>query len=88
MRGEKSVRGEMPFKEYVVHDREGNILFREFVHLLVWMAQHLDPNCDKPQKSVEKLIAKIGPFLDSLNKVIKMSGSENMSENKSSISKT
>ena len=50
--GEKSVRVEMPFKEYVVHDREGNILFREFVHLLVWMAHHLDPNCDKPQKSI------------------------------------
>ena len=78
----------MPFKEYVVHDREGNILFREFVHLLVWMAHHLDPNCEKPQKSIEKLINKIAPFLDSLNKVIKMSGSENMSENKSSISKT
>lgn len=70
-----------------MHDREGNILFREFVHLLVWMAHHLEPNFEKPQKSIEKLILKIGPFLDSLNKVIKMSGSENMSENKSSISK-
>lgn len=52
------------------------------------MAHHLDPNFEKPQKSIEKLINKIAPFLDSLNKVIKMSGSENMSENKSSISKT
>ena len=57
------------------------------MHLLVWMAHHLDPNYDKPQKSIEKLINKIAPFLDSLNKVIKASGSENMSENKSSISK-
>ena len=73
--GEARDREEMPFKEYLVHDREGNILFREFVHLLVWMSHHLDPNYDNPQKSIEKLIAKIAPFLDSLNKVIKMSGS-------------
>jgi hypothetical protein len=33
------------------------------------------------------LITKITPFLDSLSNVIKMSGNENMSENKSSISK-
>jgi ElaB/YqjD/DUF883 family membrane-anchored ribosome-binding protein len=58
------------------------------VHLLVWMAHHLDPNFEKPQKSIEKLINKITPFLDSLNKVIKVSASDNVSENKSSISKT
>lgn len=33
------------------------------------------------------MITKITPFLDSLSNVIKMSGNENMSENKSSISK-
>ncbi len=33
------------------------------------------------------MINKITPFLDSINKVTKASGSENMSENKSSISK-
>jgi ElaB/YqjD/DUF883 family membrane-anchored ribosome-binding protein len=52
------------------------------------MAHHLDPNFEKPQKSIEKLINKITPFLDSLNKVIKVSASDNVSENKSSISKT
>jgi hypothetical protein len=51
------------------------------------MAHHLDPNFEKPQKSIERLIAKITPFLESISKVIKASGSENMSENKSSISK-
>lgn len=49
------------------------------MHLLVWMAHHLDPNFEKPQKSIEKLIAKITPFLESISKVIKASGSENMS---------
>lgn len=47
----------------------------------------MEPTLEKPQKSIEKLINKIAPFLDSLNNVIKMSGNEQMSENKSSISK-
>lgn len=39
------------------------------------MAHHLEPTLEKPQKSIEKLINKIAPFLDSLNNVIKASGS-------------
>jgi hypothetical protein len=62
-----------------VHNREENILFREFVHLLVWMAHHIDPSFDKPQKSTEKLMAKITPFLESISKTLKAAGSENMS---------
>jgi hypothetical protein len=83
----KHVRQDAPFREYNVHNREENILFREFVHLLVWMAHHIDPAFDKPQRSTEKLIAKIAPFLESISKTIKPSGNENVSENKSSISK-
>jgi hypothetical protein len=43
------------------------------------MAHHLDANFDKPQKSIEKLMAKITPFLESISKTIKLSGNENMS---------
>ena len=48
----KDAKQEVPFKEYLVNDRDSNILFREFVHLLVWMAHHLEPTIDKPQKSI------------------------------------
>lgn len=51
------------------------------------MAHHLEPTFDKPQKSIEKLMAKITPFLESISKTIKLAGNENLSENKSSISK-
>ena len=57
------------------------------MHLLVWMAHHLEPTYDRPQKSIEKLMAKITPFLESISKTIKLAGNENQSENKSSISK-
>lgn len=57
------------------------------MHLLVWMAHHLEPNFERPQKAIEKLMAKIAPFLESISKTIKPAGNENMSENKSSISK-
>jgi hypothetical protein len=50
----------------------------------------MDPVVDKPQKSVEKIVAKISPFLENISKMTKtgMNISEAMSENKSSISKT
>jgi hypothetical protein len=50
----------------------------------------LDPVVDKPQKSVEKIVAKISPFLENISKMAKtgMNISEAMSDNKSSISKT
>lgn len=57
------------------------------MHLLVWMAHHLEPSFDRPQKAIEKLMAKITPFLESISKTIKLAGNENLSENKSSISK-
>ena len=50
----------------------------------------MDPVVDKPQKSVEKIVAKISPFLENISKMTKtgMNISEAISENKSSISKT
>jgi hypothetical protein len=50
----------------------------------------MDPVVDKPQKSVEKIVAKISPFLENISKMAKtgMNISEAMSDNKSSISKT
>ena len=80
---------EYPFQLSQVHQRDHNILFREFVHILVWMAHSLDPHYEKPQKAIEKLMAKITPFLDTISKGQKsaIAGSENMSENKSSVSK-
>lgn len=51
------------------------------------MSHHIDPVFDKPQRSTEKLIAKIAPFLETISKTIKSAGNENLSENKSSISK-
>ena len=54
------------------------------------MAHSLEPHYDRPQKAIEKLMGKITPFLDTISKGQKstVAGSENMSENKSSISKT
>lgn len=51
------------FEVYNVHDREKNILFREFIQLVVWIGFNMDPAVDKPQKSVEKIVTKISPFL-------------------------
>jgi hypothetical protein len=50
----------------------------------------MDPSVEKPQKSVEKIITKISPFLENISKLAKtgMNISEAMSDNKSSISKT
>jgi hypothetical protein len=78
------------FDVYNVHEREKNILFREFIQLLVWIGHNMDPVVDKPQKSVEKIVAKISPFLENISKMAKtgMNISEAMSDNKSSISKT
>lgn len=61
----------IPFEHYDVHDREKNILFREFIQLLVWIGFNLDPIIDKPQKSVEKILAKISPFLENIAKMAK-----------------
>lgn len=40
------------FETYNVHEREKNILFREFIQLVVWIGYNMDPAVDKPQKSV------------------------------------
>jgi predicted DNA-binding transcriptional regulator len=59
------------FEKYNVHEREKNILFREFIQLLVWIGFNLDSVVDKPQRSVEKIIAKISPFLENISKMAK-----------------
>jgi predicted DNA-binding transcriptional regulator len=59
------------FEKYNVHEREKNILFREFIQLLVWIGFNLDSAVDKPQRSVEKIIAKISPFLENISKMAK-----------------
>jgi hypothetical protein len=51
------------------------------------MGYNLEPNIDKPQQSIEKLVNKISPFLETISKASKTTGSENMSDNKSSVSK-
>lgn len=58
------------------------------MHLLVWIAYSLNPNIDKPQKSVEQLLVKITPMLETITKsIIKPGTSDNISENMSSVSK-
>lgn len=58
--------------------------------MIVWVGFNLDPQAEKPQKSVEKIVAKISPFLENIAKMAKtgMNMSEVMSDNKSSVSKT
>jgi hypothetical protein len=51
------------------------------------MGYNLEPNIEKPQQSIEKIVNKISPFLETISKAAKVSGSENMSDNKSSVSK-
>lgn len=52
------------------------------------MSFNLDPNVEKPQKSIEKLVAKITPFLDGIAKASKGGNFvENASDNRSSVSK-
>lgn len=77
------------FDVYNVHEREKNILFREFIQLVVWIGFNMDSNVDKPQKSVEKIVSKISPFLENISKMAKtgMNLNEAMSEGKSSVSK-
>lgn len=51
------------------------------------MATCLEPHPDKPQKSVEKLINKITPFLETISKASKATTADTVSENRSSVSK-
>lgn len=78
------------FDVFNVHDREKNIIFREFIQLIVWIGFNMEPAVDKPQKAVEKIVTKISPFLENISKLTKtgMNISEAMSDNKSSVSKT
>ena len=79
---------ESPLNNFLVHSRNQNFLFREFVHLLVWIAYSLNPNIEKPQKSVENLLIKIAPMLENITKsIVKPGTSDNISENMSSVSK-
>lgn len=74
-----------------VHNKNKNLLFREFVHELVWMSHCLDPNCENPKASLQKLLNKIAPHLENLAKMGKsgmaMGSSDNVSENFSTSSK-
>ena len=71
---------ESPLNNFLVHSRNQNFLFREFVHLLVWIAYSLNPNIEKPQKSVENLLIKIAPMLENITKsIVKPGTSDNIS---------
>jgi hypothetical protein len=54
------------------------------------MGFNIDPSIDKPHKSIEKIVAKISPFLENIVKMPKTGMNiviENASDNKSSVSK-
>ena len=75
---------------YNIHNKAKNLLFRQFVLLLVWIAYNIDPSAPHPKNAVEKLINKISPALQTLSKAVKSGGmgsSDNMSQNFSSTSK-
>lgn len=54
--------------EIDIHDGQSIVLLRDFVYVLIVIAFMLDKT-SLPHKSLEKLLDRVGPILDSMSKV-------------------